>query len=286
MIVVGIDIETAPQEGALERYAIDAEPVRLLLEKGEAACTPEAVDAACEPLRKTSQSGWKYGRTKDPAKLFEALSRDYEELASSASKACSFDPLLGRVVSIAFGYRDLKTGEMLGEVKTLADFAEGDVHDETALLGWAWSEWLALAECLVSWNGIGFDLPFLLVRSAMLGVEPTGLFDTPRYRYTPHLDLMQWLSGWERSKWTGLDKACARAGVGVSKGGMDGSQVASYVDEGRWEEIAAYNLADVIERTWPLYELFACVIPGHQEMARRLAEARVKGAKGGQEDAA
>lgn len=266
MIAISWDIETAPDDGALADYLCDAQEVADLLAGPLDGVTPEAVEKATEMLRAQAETGWRYGRTKDPEALRKSLSRDYDALASKASSTCSFDPLRGRIVCAAFASRQ-PGQETAGVVRTLADF-DGD---EAALLRWQW-EWISRVDALVTWNGVAFDSRFLHVRSALLGVRPSRILETPRGRYTPICDLMQWLSGWERERRCGLDAACRRTGIGVTKGGMDGSQVAGFVEDGRWPEIATYCLGDVAERTWPLYERFAPHIPGHEALGRALAE--------------
>jgi 3'-5' exonuclease len=291
MIVIAFDLEMAPQDDALAEFVAQAEPLIRLVEGG-GPFDRETVDAA---VAKCSQPGLGLGdrNWKKPEAIEPFIRSQVAEIAEKASRACTFDPLRGRIVSGACALRHLKTGEMIGEVRTLADF-EGD---EARLVRWLWSDWLGLADCLVSWNGWAFDVPYLDVRSALLGITPPRSFEMQRGRYVPHCDLMQWFTQWDRSKQgemgparcrphrAGLDAVCVTARIGESKGGMDGSQVAQLVDEGRWDEIAAYNLADVRDRTWPLYERFCRVIPGHQSMAAPLDAARKLAAKAADETA-
>jgi hypothetical protein len=279
MIVAAFDIETAPRDEALARLFADVDAVQALVEGPPSACTAEAVAAAVAPLLDQSASGWRYGRTKDPALLHGKLSADWVDFAADASKSCSLDPLLGRIVSAAFAFRHLGSGELIGEARTLADCG----GDEAALLRWAWRDWLDVLECVVTHNGVDFDVPFLLVRSALLGVDVTKLWTTRAGAYTPNCDLLLWFTGGSRSldarRGKGLSALCVRAGVGTPKGAVDGSQVASLVDEGRWDDLRAYNLADVAERTWPLYERFQSVIPGHSHLAPAYREAARKAAR-------
>jgi len=64
---------------------------------------------------------------------------------------------------------------------------------------------------IVTWNGIGFDMPMIYKRAMMLGVDPAN-FDAPpltawtkRYNLEKHYDLMQIWSAWERTKWAKLE---------------------------------------------------------------------------------
>jgi len=259
--IYALDIETIPQTGPLA----DAMAGSDIVDKRLADPSPIHKVEALNLIRQAQ--GITLGNRTDPDKIREHFSEQVDNIAASASKACSFDPLAGRVCAIAVAGR---MGDSVdGAVKTLADFADADdLFDDPAraaaekkLLAWWWRLANSI-DGLVTWNGIGFDLPFLERRSVLSGVAPSRSYETPRYRYWPHLDLMQWWARWESRNWTGLDKMARALGL-AGKSGMDGSQVASYADDGRWAEIGAYCLADAKDRTWPIYELFAGIIPGH-----------------------
>ena len=277
MIIAAYDIETAPQEEALARMFAELDEVQALVDGPASACTAEAVAAAVAPLVAASESGWRYGRTKDPVLLQGKLRADWDGFAESAAKTCSLDPLRGRIVSAALCTRHVRSGEIISEVRTLGPAAGGTDGDEAALLRWIWQDWLGEADCLVAHNGVGFDLPYTLIRSAALGVEVPKLFATRPGSFMPVCDLLLFFTGWSRAlhdfRGNGLSALCQRAGVGAPKGDVDGSQVSQLVDEGRWAEIAAYNLADVVDRTWPLYERFQSIIPGHSHLAPAYREA-------------
>lgn len=286
MISVVFDIETAPRDEALADVVAEGDAVAALLAGPPEAVTSDAVDAATAGLRKGTDSGWRYGRTKDPGKLREALARDHAGLMASASRACSFDPLRGRVVSIAAAYWSPAEGALQSYVESLRTGPEdeADALDaaERRVISTFLTDWAAAADCLVGHNSMVFDFPFIAIRAALLGIGhlvPAHLWGR-RYATTPHLDTMQWLARWESRNWTGLDAACRAIGVGSPKAGMDGSKVAGLVAEGRWEEVESYNLADVVDRTWPLYRALVAAIPGHRDMATQLEAARGAGQKG------
>ena len=61
----------------------------------------------------------------------------------------------------------------------------------------------------VTWNGIGFDLPFLFKRALLLGVPLNGVpvltYWTKRYSTASHIDLMQIWSNWNQSQYAKLN---------------------------------------------------------------------------------
>jgi predicted PolB exonuclease-like 3'-5' exonuclease len=106
----------------------------------------------------------------------------------------------------------------------------------------------------VTFNGRGFDGPFLMLRSAALGIPATKNLVGYRYSLRPHTDLLDVLSFFGASrKWT-LDFACKALGIESPKEqGIDGYSVGPYYRSGRLREIALYCRRDV-EATARLYQ--------------------------------
>src|SRR5690606_32142188 len=102
------------------------------------------------------------------------------------------------------------------------------------------------AELVVSFNGRGFDVPYLVLRSVIHQVPArVDLLSSP-YSLRPHLDLFR-LIGHGRGGLgsTSLDVVCWALGIDSPKGAMDGSMVAPAYARGEIESIASYNAADV-----------------------------------------
>lgn len=111
----------------------------------------------------------------------------------------------------------------------------------------------------VTFNGRRFDYPFLLHRSAILGVETNRFFVQhylkSRYSSRPHCDLLDQLSfyGSFQRKFS-LDFYCKAFGIESPKShGMNGLDVPPYFYEGRYQEIAQYCIQDV-KATAQLYQ--------------------------------
>lgn len=112
---------------------------------------------------------------------------------------------------------------------------------------------------LVSFNGRGFDAPWLMLRSAVLGIRPTrNLMDGTKFSYANHTDLLDKLTFYNRST-SGATRAFnfdffAKAfGITSPKAeGVDGSKVSDLFANGNYDDIAEYCLRDV-RATWELY---------------------------------
>jgi predicted PolB exonuclease-like 3'-5' exonuclease len=100
------------------------------------------------------------------------------------------------------------------------------------------------AEVVVTFNGRGFDVPFLVTRSLILGIPARVDLLSQRYALKPHLDLLELLSQRERGP-SKLDVICWSLGIESPKQVMDGSMVAPAYARGEIVEIAQYNAHDV-----------------------------------------
>lgn len=98
---------------------------------------------------------------------------------------------------------------------------------------------------LISFNGRGYDLPVLAIRSAMLGIKPTRPLDTKPWDRESHVDLMDILTfnGAARDRYK-LDYWCRRFDIESPKTKLDGSQVQRAYREKKIEDIGEYCLRD------------------------------------------
>lgn len=115
---------------------------------------------------------------------------------------------------------------------------------------------------LISFNGRGFDGPFLMHRSAALGVRPSiNLMSGTRFRYDRHTDLADELAFYATSYGRGisplkrfnLDFYCKAFGITSPKEeGVTGDQVPRLFAAAEHRTIAEYCVRDVFS-TWELY---------------------------------
>jgi hypothetical protein len=162
-------------------------------------------------------------------------------------------PEFGRVVCIGMGH----DARGRGDLETKALVARGEADERGILEGF----WEAVRggrdRRFVTYNGLAFDLPFLLRRSVYLGVPPTAGLPLRPFALDAHFDVMRALSNWERADAVRLDIVAALLGLAKSPEGMEGSQVLGLWRAGRHDDIAAYCLGDVRLA----YEIFLRIEP-------------------------
>jgi 3'-5' exonuclease len=178
-------------------------------------------------------------------------------------------PLTAQVVCIAM----LNVESCRGQVLFLADRLEPDADeagavefvacmDESELLTAFWDV-AKHYECVITFNGRGFDVPFVYLRSALLNV-PISRKDWLGYRFQtePHCDLAEQLTFYGVSGREGaarrfnLDFYCKAFGIDSPKShGVTGSDVGQLLASGRYREIAEYCLRDV-HATVRLYQIW------------------------------
>lgn len=169
-------------------------------------------------------------------------------------------PFTARVICIAM----LNVDTSRGQVLFVADDFEPDAGDEasavqfvpcmdeTELLTAFWDV-ARRYDQIVTFNGRGFDVPFLYLRSAVLNV-PITKKNWLGYRYAtePHCDLAEQFTFYNVSGRDGaarkfnLDFYCKVFGIESPKAhGVTGMDVSTLMAEGRFRDIAEYCLRDV-----------------------------------------
>jgi DNA polymerase elongation subunit (family B) len=206
--------------------------------------------------------------------LFRELQRIPDELEREKRReeiARQFNlwPFTAQVVCIAMLNAETQRGQVLFIAE---DFEEGDLEggpvefvacaDETELLTAFWDVAKHYEE-IVTFNGRGFDVPFLYLRSAALNV-PISKKNWLGYRYAtePHCDLAEQLTFYGVSGREGaarrfnLDFYCKVFGIESPKShGVTGMDVNTLMAEGKYREIAEYCLRDV-RATVELYRVW------------------------------
>lgn len=115
----------------------------------------------------------------------------------------------------------------------------------------------------VTFNGRGFDMPFLMLRSAALRVRPSvNLMSGTRFSYRDnHTDLLDELTFFApqqngATRRFNLDFYTKSFGISSPKSeGVDGSKVAKMYEQREYVSIAEYCMRD-IEATWELYHFW------------------------------
>lgn len=112
---------------------------------------------------------------------------------------------------------------------------------------------VAQVDQVITFNGRGFDIPFLMLRSAQLNIKPSRNFLGYRYDTGNHIDLLEQLSFYGGFKRFNLDFYCYSFGIKSPKSeGVSGVEVQNMYLAGRLREIALYCGND-IKATYELY---------------------------------
>jgi len=207
--------------------------------------------------------------------LFRECARLADEPARTARRAeilqqCSLWPFTGQVVCIAMVNADSSRGQVLftaADYEPPPDQSPGPVEfipcvDEPDLLTNFWKV-ARHYDTIVTFNGRGFDVPFIYLRSALANV-PITRKDWLGYRYQtdPHCDLAEQFTFYGVSGRDGaarrfnLDFYCKAFGIESPKAhGVTGRDVSTLLAEGRYRELAEYCLRDV-KATVLLYRIW------------------------------
>ena len=108
----------------------------------------------------------------------------------------------------------------------------------------------------ISFNGRNFDIPFLMMRSAMNKIKPTKNLMTNRYDISHHVDLLEQFTFYGITKKFNLDFYCHAFGIESPKSkGISGMEVKTLYEAGRIKDIAVYCGQDVLA-TGKLYKIW------------------------------
>jgi predicted PolB exonuclease-like 3'-5' exonuclease len=178
-------------------------------------------------------------------------------------------PFTSQVVCIAMLNAETQRGQTLLVAEDFEEVEEENApvkfipcSDETELLAQFW-EAAKNFNSVVTFNGRGFDVPFIYLRSALLNV-PISKKNWLGYRYAtdPHCDLAEQFTFYSVSGRDGaarrfnLDFYCKAFGIESPKShGVTGMDVGALLAAGKFRDIAEYCLRDV-RATVELYKIW------------------------------
>jgi len=209
----------------------------------------------------------------------EYLFREAEKLAEESARDTKREeiklqfnlwPFTAQVVCVAMLNAESQRGQVLFTAEDYEESAEAETGavefmacaDEVELLTAFWDVAKHYDE-IVTFNGRGFDVPFLYLRSALLNV-PISKKNWLGYRYAvePHCDLAEQFTFYGVSGREGaarrfnLDFYCKAFGIESPKShGVTGLDVNTLLAAGKQREIAEYCLRDV-RATVQLYQVW------------------------------
>jgi len=192
-----------------------------------------------------------------PLDSFDEASREYlfkfadtEEKIEETKRNLNLHALTAQVVAIALLNPDSNMGKVLFQSDKKEEYAsaDGQVHyragSEKDILEEFW-KLIPSYHQFVTFNGRGFDCPFLMMRSALLNVQPTRNLIPYRYDASVHCDLLDQLTFYGATRKFNLDFYCKSFGIDSPKThGITGLDMGKLMEAQRYHDIADYCLGD------------------------------------------
>jgi DNA polymerase elongation subunit (family B) len=167
----------------------------------------------------------------------------------------SLYPTTAQIITIGMLNPDTGHGKILFQSNEKLDYHSNDesVHflsgSEKEILEQFWQDIVRYNQ-FITFNGRGFDCPFLMLRSAILQVKPTRNLMTYRYDASIHCDLLEQFTFYGALRKFNLDFYCKSFSIESPKAhGITGLDINKMYEEKRFREIAEYNLGDLIATT-------------------------------------
>lgn len=184
--------------------------------------------------------------------------KDGEDCEDILSRTGLF-PISGEVVAIAMLNSDSGQGKVYFQAldsdieNYKKDGVEYIVQDEKGILENFWND-IKFFEQIISFNGRGFDCPFIIIRSIYHNLKPTKNLMPYRYSRKEHLDIMDQLTFYGAFRKFSLESLCVFLGIKNPKDkGVSGLEINSLFKNRQYKKIAEYCMRDVIA-TKELYE--------------------------------
>jgi len=181
-----------------------------------------------------------------------------EEERTEAIQKLALTPLTGHIIAIGMLNPDSHHGRVLFESTTQDFFTSDDgmveyvSASEKDMLEEFWKTIVQFSQ-FITFNGRSFDCPYIMLRSAMLGVKPTRNLIPYRYSFQEHCDLLEQLTFYNAFRKFNLDFYCKSFGIKSPKSeGITGLDLGPLFEAGRFREIAQYCMGDV-QATAELY---------------------------------
>ena len=178
---------------------------------------------------------------------FSATDTEREE----AIQRLNLYPMTAQIIAIGMLNPDTNHGKVLYQSDTSSTQSSDDgtaqfiTGTEKQILEQFWQDITHYTQ-FITFNGRGFDCPFIMLRSAILQVPPTRNLMPYRYDASIHCDLLEQLTFYNAFRKFNLDFYCKSFGIESPKAnGITGLDMKPLFDEKRFLEIAQYNLGDL-----------------------------------------
>ncbi len=189
---------------------------------------------------------------------------DFKVAFENLKNGMGFSPLTGEIAAIGTLDHEQEKGGVYFQApgESIDEETEGiklKSMSEKEILEKFW-RLVELYDEFVTFNGRGFDVPFIVVRSAVHGIRPTKDLMSNRYLSMQkfgarHIDLLDQLSFYGSVRRRGNLHLWSRAfGIKSPKSqGVTGDDVQKLFESKKYKEIALYNIGD-LRATRSLFE--------------------------------
>ncbi len=189
---------------------------------------------------------------------------DYKVALEDLKNSMGFSPLTGQICAIGVLDCEQNKGVVCFQApgEKMEEFEEGDFKfkpmSEKEMLQNFW-DGARSYDTFITFNGRGFDIPFIVARSAVHEIRISRDLMSNRYlgsqRGVAHIDLFDQLTFYGSIRRKGsLHLWCRAMGIESPKqDGIDGDDVARLFEEKKFVDIAKYNTRDLVA-TKKLYE--------------------------------
>lgn len=191
----------------------------------------------------------------------------YNVLLKDIKEGLGFSPLTGEIVAVGVFDTEKNKGVVYFQAPDveIIKYREASFSfkpkTEKEMLKAFWQGALKY-NTFVTFNGRSFDVPFLLIRSAVHKIKPTlnlmpNRYLRSQYGAVRHIDLLDQFSFYGAVRRRGnLHLYCNALGIRSPKAeGITGDDVGRLFKEKKYTEIAEYNSWDLIA-TWELYKVW------------------------------
>jgi len=194
-----------------------------------------------------------------PLDSFDEVQREYllkfadtEEKRETEIQKLNLNALTAQIIAIGMLNPDTMSGKVFyqSDVKEKYKSDDGKIEfisgtEKEILLNF----WDAIKhyDRYITFNGRSFDNPFVMLRSAIIGVQPTRNLMPYRYDAKEHCDLLEQLTFYGAIRKFNLDFYCKAFGIKSPKSeGITGLDLAPLYNEKKFRQIAEYCIGDVI----------------------------------------
>ncbi len=189
---------------------------------------------------------------------------DTDEKREEAIQKLSLHALTAQIIAIGMMNPDTDAGKVFYQGTPQEQFLSDDGKvefrsgGEKDLLLWFWDS-VQRYDQFITFNGRSFDCPFLMLRSALVGVTATRNLMPYRYEASTHCDLLEQLTFYGATRKFNLDFYCKAFHIKSPKSeGISGLDLGKLFHEGRFKEIANYCRGDLtatseLFRRWDEY---------------------------------